>query len=566
MASTETTLNATDTASGDKPLSLALTIAYHPDLDRVGQRAILTSDINGTTSLSRDEPSFFVPGTSTGEPLADEHISRSPIKITATTHGSVRIDVSQSKTKVRIGEQRVTATITLSSKDIERGAVLLLGNRVVLVLHRTQQLERVLGHDEAGGLIGESDGLRQVLWDIKSMADRDKPVLIRGETGTGKELVAAVIHRLSRRTNQTYSTVNLAAIPSSLAASELFGVEKGAYTGALPRIGYFEQVDGGTLFLDEIGDAPAELQLPLFRVVDKGEIQPVGSTLTRKVDVRIIAATDADLESKMAEGSFRAALLNRFSQGIWIPPLRDRREDIGRLLCSFLRKELASINQLHRLDSTAGPTKPWLPASLVANLVDFDWPGNVRQLRNVVESIVMNNRYRDEFQLPPNVEKNLGGKTRRQYMVSLAKGATDCAENVTAPSEADMTDAEDPNSDADDDAPEGSSSMTSSDTARRKPADITELELKDALHECRWNMKATAKKLGLTRSSLYMLRERFPWFKSVDLLTAEEIVECFAACQGDMTRTAQKLEASEMALRRRVRQLKLVLTLDKKKK
>ncbi|HRI66149.1 MAG TPA: sigma-54 factor interaction domain-containing protein, partial [Polyangium sp.] len=166
--------------------------------------------------------------------------------------------------------------------------------------------------------------LKRVLSDIHNVADLELPVLLRGETGSGKELVAHAIHKASPRRDKPFVAVNLGAIVPSLAVAELFGAEKGAFTGSIKRqVGYFEQAHGGTLFLDEIGEAPVELQVALLRALETGEIQTVGAMQGRKVDVRVIAATDADLEDKVDMGAFRAPLLNRLAAfELWIAPLR----------------------------------------------------------------------------------------------------------------------------------------------------------------------------------------------------------------------------------------------------
>lgn len=564
MRSNRPTIETTESALADKLPAVAFTIAYHPNVERVGQRAIVTDAPHGTMVLSRDEPLFFAPGASTsdpvaGEPLDHDHISRTPIHVTKFVDGSVRIDFSQSRTKVIVSDQLVTGTITFSAQDIDRGVVLLLGNRVVLVLHRTQQVGRVLGHEAAGELIGESDGMCRVLWDIKSVADLEKHVLIRGETGTGKELVAAAIHRLSKRSKKDFVAVNLPAIPPSLAAAELFGAEKGTFTGSINRyVGYFEKADDGTLFLDEIGDAPHELQLPLFRALELGEIQTLNSSHKRTTNARVIAATDANLESKVAEGSFRAALLNRLATyEIWIPALRERREDIGRLLVSFLRRELEDIGEAQRFEPPKGEEKPWLPAALVASLIDCDWPGNVRQLKNAVRQLVIGNRGRPEAQKTLAIDRILRGRNVQTYVTSSPDGTVHegLPEKTTAPLI--EADALHDNLSQDDEDDASSSNQGPSPVPRRKPADIAEDELREALHECRWEPLATADRLGIARGSLYTLRDRFPWFRTAGLLTSAEIDEAIIACNGDLKSMAEKLQVSESGLRRRVRELRL---------
>jgi formate hydrogenlyase transcriptional activator len=230
-------------------------------------------------------------------------------------------------------------------------------------------------------VVGTSKGIRRVLGQVEQVAATDTTVLILGETGTGKELVARAIHNRSHRQDRPMVRVNCAALPESLIESELFGHEKGAFTGAAAkRQGRFELADGGTLFLDEIGDLSADLQAKLLRVLQEGEFERVGGTRTLQVDVRVITATNHDLTRAIAEGRFREDLfyrLNVFSIGL--PSLRERREDIPLLVWHFA-EELAA---------NAGKHFDAIPAPLMDALVRYDWRGNVRELRNVVERAVV---------------------------------------------------------------------------------------------------------------------------------------------------------------------------------
>ncbi|MDC3955176.1 sigma 54-interacting transcriptional regulator [Polyangium jinanense] len=544
----------TATASGDDAPALALTILYHPVLERVGDRVLIDDSPGRPFALSRAEPVFAPPSTpGEGEPLGDEHLSRKPIHFTAAPDGGLRIDVGDSSTALNLRGQRLLGSAMLSAKELARGVVLELGHRIVLLAHHAGTSEYVLdggADDDARELAGASDGLRRVLWDIRSIADLDLPVLLRGETGSGKELVARAIHRASLRRDKPFVPVNLGAIPPSLAVAELFGAEKGAYTGAEKRrVGYFEQAHGGTLFLDEIGEAPVELQVALLRTLETGEIQTVGSTQLRKTDVRVVAATDADLEGKVATGSFRAPLLNRLAAyEIWIPPLRDRRDDIGRLLVRFLREELTEIGESHRLALPAGDAKPWLPASLVARLAEYDWPGNVRQLRNVVRQLVIGNRGRNRAEMTPAVERLLVRQPPRE-----AENPRPIEPALPDPPQVHVPDP--PPAAAK--APNDDSSSASRLPARRRPADVTEAELRETLRMCRWDLAATAEKLGISRASLYLLIERFPGFRTAGDLTEQEIAQCHRELGGDLPRMAERLEVSERALLRRVRELGL---------
>jgi len=230
-------------------------------------------------------------------------------------------------------------------------------------------------------IVGSSQSLRKVLKAVDKVAATDSTVLILGETGTGKELIARAIHKRSPRSSRAFIRVNCAAIPTELIASELFGHEKGAFTGALERrIGRFEAADGGTLFLDEVGDLPAETQITLLRVLQEREFERIGSTKPVQVDVRILAATNRDLAADVDEGDFRRDLYYRLNVfPVNVPPLRERIEDI-QLLAEYLLKRYAKkagkkINTIDRLT--------------LEMLQNYDWPGNVRELQNVIERAVI---------------------------------------------------------------------------------------------------------------------------------------------------------------------------------
>ncbi len=230
-------------------------------------------------------------------------------------------------------------------------------------------------------IVGTSKPLRAVLADVSQVAPTDSTVLITGETGTGKELVARAIHKRSSRSSRTFVSVNCAAIPPALIASELFGHEKGAFTGALSRrVGRFELADGGTIFLDEIGDLPLETQLALLRVLQEREFERVGSTHSIKIDVRVIAATNRDLKAAMASGAFREDLFYRLSVfPIEMPPLRKRTTDIPLLVAYFV----------DRYASKAGKTIRRVDKRTLDLVQSYRWPGNVRELQNVVERAVI---------------------------------------------------------------------------------------------------------------------------------------------------------------------------------
>jgi formate hydrogenlyase transcriptional activator len=235
-------------------------------------------------------------------------------------------------------------------------------------------------------IIGSSPALRHVLQLVETVAPSDSTVLLLGETGTGKELIARAIHERSRRKERTFVKLNCAAIPTGLLESELFGHEKGAFTGAISqKVGRMELADQGTLFLDEVGDIPPEIQPKLLRVLQEREFERLGSTHTRRVNVRIVAATNRDLEKMVADREFRNDLYYRLNVfPIRIPPLRDRREDIPLLVGYFVQKCAKQMQK--RIEA--------VPASVMKGLSAWDWPGNIRELENFVERAVILTRGR----------------------------------------------------------------------------------------------------------------------------------------------------------------------------
>ena len=231
--------------------------------------------------------------------------------------------------------------------------------------------------DRLYDIVGESAALKLALARLSQVAQTNSSVLLLGPTGTGKELFARALHDRSRRHARALVRVNCAALPSTLVESELFGHEKGAFTGAVAaRQGRFEMADGGTIFLDEIGDLPTEIQVKLLRVLQEGEFERVGSSRTKRVDVRVIAATHRDLDTDVAEGRFREDLYYRLNvYPIQLPSLAERPEDIPRLVWFFIHRHQRRLER--RI------TK--VPLPVIQALQEYSWPGNVRELENVIE-------------------------------------------------------------------------------------------------------------------------------------------------------------------------------------
>ena len=274
-------------------------------------------------------------------------------------------------------ERRVaarTAELRSALEEVEK-----LRNR--LQAENTYLQQEIKGTHDFDAIVGRSPGLKGVLASIEQVARTDATVLILGETGTGKELLARALHSISGRQSRPLVKVDCTALPANLIESELFGHEKGAFTGAVARrVGRFELADGGTVFLDEVGELPLELQAKLLRVLQDGELERLGSATTIKVNVRVIAATNRDLEAAIASGGFREDLFYRLNVfPIRCPPLRERRDDMPLLIEHFVAKHGARI----------GKKVQEVALEVIEALRAYDWPGNIRELENVVERAVI---------------------------------------------------------------------------------------------------------------------------------------------------------------------------------
>ena len=315
-------------------------------------------------------------------------------------------------------------------------------------------------------LVGQSPSMRAVYDVIARVADSPSTVLITGESGTGKELVAQALHRGSSRRTQPLIKVNCAAIPKDLVESELFGYEKGAFTGAVgSKPGRFELADGGTLFLDEIGEIPVEMQVKLLRALQESEFERVGGIRTLRVDVRLIAATNRNLETLIADGRFREDLFYRLNVvPIALPPLRDRREDIPLLAQHFIEK----------YDRRLGKRVERVDAGAMEILVNYGWPGNIRELENVMERSVLfaDGDLVTVAQLPETLRERTPGAARPVAPLG-AIGA------IAAPSGASMKD-----------------------IVRQAQSELERTLISRALEETGGNVTRAAKKLQISRKSL----------------------------------------------------------------
>ena len=501
---------------------LALTLISHPKLQRSGEQALLRELKQGQeVAISRSEPLFARPGSFLGLPLADPFLSRKPLRLLQEEQGRVRL-VAGGSLQVLVDGEPLSGEQELEPAALLTGVSLELAERVVLLLHLVEPGGKEEG--EGLGMVGQSAAVRRVRRQVMQVADLPVPVLIRGETGTGKELVAQALHQHSLRRKGPFVSVNLGAIPKELAASELFGAERGAFTGATQsREGFFRAAQGGTLFLDEVAEASPEVQALLLRVLETGEMFPVGSRTPVKTQVRLVAATDAHLEQQIQQGHFKAPLLHRLAgYEIRVPTLRERREDLILLLLHFARQELEALGEAWRLESQEPSSEPWLPAALASRLVRYPWPGNVRQLRNVTRQLVISSRGLPSLQVDPQLEQELSSKP---------------AELPISP------------------APAAASRATPD--ARRKPSEVSEEEMLAALREHAWDMAAASNHLGITRASLYNLMKKSSQARTAKDLSVEQIRQSYRECEGNLETMAQRLEVSLRALQRRVRELGL---------
>ncbi len=305
--------------------------------------------------------------------LTDDTVSRRHCEVIPTPNG-IRIRDDGSTNLVVVGGVLVVDATFTGPIQIE------LGNTVITITPLTETVYREqLDTDRFGDLLGKSAPMQELFADLERIAPTELSLLIEGETGTGKELVAESVHRASARADGPFITFDCSSVAATLAESELFGHERGAFTGAVnARAGIFEQAQGGTIFLDELGELPKDLQPKLLRVLEKREVRRIGSTRTIPIDVRLIAATNRNLRAEVQRGSFREDLYFRVAGArVYIPPLRERMSDLPRLIGSFL----AACHPPRTLNE--------VPQHLWEMLRSYRWPGNVRELRNAVQRMLV---------------------------------------------------------------------------------------------------------------------------------------------------------------------------------
>jgi two-component system nitrogen regulation response regulator GlnG len=473
----------------------ALTILWHYDPRRIGDVAVLGP---GATDVSRKTPPF--------DTVTDVVLSRSPFLTVGRRAGFVELRRLESPVSVDVDGTPLDSPRQLADERVGRGVIITLADRIVVCLHfrRTPALR-----GPAFGLVGGSDTIEAVRRKVAQVADLDVPVLLRGESGTGKELVARAIAEASGRSDP-FVAVNMGRLVPTTAAAELFGHEKGAFTGATEsRPGHLLAADGGTFFADEIGALALDVQQMLLRALESWEIQPLGGRRARKVDVRLVAATDANLEVAVKQQRFSEALLERLSgYQIPLPPLRERREDIGPLLLHFLRQQLAMTNELDRLEPRDHDADPWLPAADFAKIALAQLPGNVRRLRNIATELVISSRGQSVAEIDETVRKLIAGL----------------------------------------DPVIGSASRPA---GRR----VTDDEIRAALRAANYNYSAAADALGIHRSTLYeRTRANQDGLARAEDISDEEILAAHERNGGDIQAMARELRCSPKPLKKRLKQ------------
>ena len=503
-----------------------LTICCHADLSRIGERAMLSGlMVRNPVEVSRLALTFQPVGGGTPRPLEDPYVSRTPLRITGDLRRGLQID--DQNDDLEIDGAPVSGAGGIDRERLKRGVLLELAGRVLMLLHMSEGDDA----EPASGLLGASDGIVAVRREVDRVAELEVPVLIRGESGSGKERVAQLIHERSKRRDAEHVAVNMATIPATTAVSTLFGHARGAFTGAQQKhVGLFERADGGTLFLDEIGETPDEVQPMLLRVLETGHITPLGESRERPVDVRVIAATDADLEQDMEEGQFRRALLHRLAgYEVRVPPLRERRDDIPRLLVHFLREELETTGHPELLASAAEDEVARLPTQIVRRLMHHHLDGNVRQLRNFARHLAIASRGLHQVTLEPQLERMLDEGDSGPSSIMPPPGSTESA--LPPPPAVPPT---------------------------RRPTEISDLDLIAALEANRWAPGRTAAALGIPTSTLHDLIRKCPSIRKAKDIDDDELRAALEASGGDTERAAADLRVSERALRMQLKERRLL--------
>ena len=510
----DTTLTAIAIPSAQevREVELRLTIVFHPVAERIGENACFEpANEAEPVVLGRHSPNFARRGDP-GAALDDPYVSRNAL--TGCFIGDTFVlRRSKSASRCRVGRAELSEECRLTTAQLNGGVAIFLAGRVVLLLRRTLPYEPLLEECHAGqAMTGSSAYMDGVRAQISTLASTDLDVLIRGETGTGKELVAQAVHAGSNRAGVKMITVNMAAIPAALAPAALFGSARGAFTGASKdSAGYFERAQGGVLFLDEIGETPDEVQAQLLRVLQQREIQVVGGSI-RTVSLRIISATDASLDEPSC--SFKAALRHRLAQSeVVLLPLREHPEDIGELLWQFIRKSLIGQKRGHLLPENCAELSgiaAW--AELFHRFLMYTWPGNIRQLENY--SLQVGLASTSSLTIPEVI---------RQQLYQLPEAADKLEDNPAEKSETPKF----PNCSGED--------------------------FLTGYEQARFEVARAARRLGISRQAVYRHISESPGLCLARELPMEKISLAMERSRGNLTEAATELKVSRTALRERIR-------------
>lgn len=518
----------TDTAplitGEDGSFVLGVTLLWHPQPQRLGQRTVL-AEPGGTLPINRFSP-LFLDARGAGEPLGETCISRDPLRLHWDSDGSVVLQPSAGRMTCEVNGSPVSSPITLAAATVRAGAIVILAGRIALCVHTVDVMPDAVAAG-AGSLVGVSSAMARLRRQVSVAGPSDLPVLVLGETGTGKELVAQSLHRASARASRPIVSVNMAALPQDLAAAELFGSVRGAYTGAQSaRKGLWASADQGTLFMDEVGDMPHTVQPMLLRALETGEFRPVGASQAERANVRVIAATDRDLTA-----GFNQPLRHRL-EGFVIHtiPLRLRRDDIGVLAAHFLASSSLPSGGLRAM-----------PDSLIRAVCLHSWPGNVRQLAQAMRRLALaSNAGRW-----PSVDELLGGPLHPLHFEPETASALQAASQEQPAIHPE-------------DASDAGATPVPDRIAYRKPSSITQGMLMEALEANGWSLRPAALQLGVSRPSLYNLLS-LHGIRQAEQVGRDEIEAAWRVAGADLARLASHLKTPREGLRRRLRALGLAL-------
>ncbi len=490
----------------------SLGVIWHPDLSRIGTVAPFLFGRTKAAELSRLKPLFRPLGGHGESPLGDPRVSRSPIRVERTGDRTFQISPPDSRMRVTVNGAPVTAPMEVSLDALGDDIIITLSDSIVLSLFLCPA--EPAPRPAENRMLGISRQIQAAWRAITKTAGTGLPVLIRGETGTGKELAAEALHLLSDRAERNLVSVNMATLSDELAAADLFGAIKGAFTGAVKdRAGLFESAADSSIFLDEIGDTPKPVQAMLLRVLEDGEYRRVGETKSRYANARVIAATDRPLGA----GEFSQPLLRRLeSMVIQLPPLKNRRVDIG-------------VLAKHFIETGGYQAEMGAFAAQISRMALYDWPGNVRELRNAVQQIALG----EPPDFTPRTERT---ETSGRSNISGGTMGTTSAANSAQGSPADTPKK----------APR---------KAYRSAASITEDEMLAALNTCAWQIKETAAALNISRTALYGLMDKSDNVRRIEDISDDTIRRLMDANPGDFDTWVRALCVPRGALEKRVKSM-----------